>query len=108
MQLILLEVGTKVSSCDNSLVSEFESRTCTVERLITVSSSCSGCNMFLFWERVLRSFLCWLMVVGVLGVELAVFLLGGSKGAVVTMRTVMVFSAFCFALLIDVGLFATG
>ena len=76
MQLILLGVGTKVSSCDNSFVSaEFESRTCTVERLITVSSS-SGCDMFLFWERVLRFFLCWLMVAGVLGVELAVLLLG--------------------------------
>ena len=69
-QLTLLGVGTKVSPRDNSLVSEFESR--TVERLITVSLSCSGCDMLLFWERVLRFFLCWLTFVGVLGVELAV------------------------------------
>ena len=108
MQLILLGVGTKVSPRDNGLVSEFESRTCTVKRLITVSSSCSGCDMVLFWERVLRLFLCWLMFVGVLGVELAVFLLGGSKGAVVTLSTVLVFSAFYSALYIDVGFFAAG
>ena len=100
-------MGTKVSPRDNSLVSEFESR--TVERLITVSLSCSGCDMLLFWERVLRYFLCWLTFVGVLGVELAVFLLGGSEGAVMTLRTGLVFSAsVCSALFIDVGLFSAG
>ena len=82
-------MGTKVSPRDNSLVSESES--CTVERLITVSSSCGCRDLFLVWERVLRLFLFWLMVL--VGAVLAVLPLRSSE--VVTLCTVSLFSAFC-------------
>ena len=48
VQLMCLGVGTKESPRDNTLISESES--CTVERLMTVSSW-SGEAVFFSWER---------------------------------------------------------
>ena len=54
LNLMRLGVGTKESPRDDTLISESES--CTVERLMTVSSW-SGEVVFFFGERVILSFL---------------------------------------------------